>query len=283
MKKIAFITTLALAAGIFSSCNKMGGEVKLTNEIDSISYCYGVGYGNHISANYLNGDSVGSEFDAFMKGLDKGIGSKDSTLALYALGLNIGQQIRTDAEKGLAGDSSLIMNLDIVKNALVTAISKKQLQITDEQANIFLQSIVEKKQAEQLEKQFGEVKAEGEKFLAENKGKKGVITTVSGLQYEIIKEGKGAKPTAESRVKVHYTGTLIDGTKFDSSIDRKEPAVFGVGQVIKGWTEALLLMPVGSKWKLYIPQELAYGARSQNPIPPFSTLIFEVELLGIEK
>ena len=105
----------------------------------------------------------------------------------------------------------------------------------------------------------------------------------SGLQYKIIKEGNGAIPTDSSKVKVNYKGTLIDGTQFDSSYDRKEPTTFRANQVIKGWTEALTMMPVGSKWELYIPQELAYGAREAGQIKPFSTLIFEVELVGIEK
>ena len=107
--------------------------------------------------------------------------------------------------------------------------------------------------------------------------------TSSGLQYKIIKEGNGAVPTDSSKVKVNYKGTLIDGTQFDSSYDRKEPTTFRANQVIKGWTEALTMMPVGSKWELYIPQDLAYGAREAGQIKPFSTLIFEVELVGIEK
>ena len=126
--------------------------------------------------------------------------------------------------------------------------------------------------------------------MAENKEKEGVVTTESGLQYKIIKEGKGAIPTKTDKVKVHYKGTLIDGTEFDSSYSRKDkdgnpqPATFRANQVIKGWTEALTMMPVGSKWELYIPQELAYGSRETGAhIKPFSTLIFEVELLGIEK
>jgi FKBP-type peptidyl-prolyl cis-trans isomerase FklB len=134
-----------------------------------------------------------------------------------------------------------------------------------------------------LEAKYGENKAAGEKFLAENAKKEGVKTTESGLQYKVIKEGKGAIPTETSTVKVHYKGTLVDGTEFDSSYNRNEPTSFRANQVIKGWTEALTMMPVGSKWELYIPQELAYGARETGDIKPFSTLIFEVELLEIEK
>ena len=118
--------------------------------------------------------------------------------------------------------------------------------------------------------------------MEENKTKEGVQTTASGLQYKVIKEGKCAIPTYSSTVKVNYKGTLIDGTEFDSSYKRNAPATFRANQVIKGWTEALTLMPVGSKWELYIPQELAYGARNAGQIKPFSTLIFEVELVSIE-
>jgi FKBP-type peptidyl-prolyl cis-trans isomerase FklB len=122
----------------------------------------------------------------------------------------------------------------------------------------------------------------GDQFLAENAKKDGVTVTASGLQYEIITAGTGAKPTASSRVKTHYHGTLIDGTVFDSSVKRGQPIDFAVGGVIAGWTEALQLMPVGSKWRLFIPQNLAYGSRGAGEsIPPFSALIFEVELLEI--
>ena len=128
-------------------------------------------------------------------------------------------------------------------------------------------------------------KEEGEKFLAENKTKKDVITTESGLQYQVVTEGKGAKPTADDKVKVHYTGTLLDGTKFDSTMDRGgEPAEFPVGGVIKGWTEVLQLMPVGSKYIVWVPSELAYGERGAGQdIKPNSTLKFEIELLDIVK
>ena len=125
---------------------------------------------------------------------------------------------------------------------------------------------------------------QNEAFLAKNKGKAGVTTTASGLQYEVIKMGTGAKPTAQNTVKVHYVGTLIDGTEFDSSVKRNEPATFPVSGVIPGWTEALQLMPVGSKFKLYLPTAIAYGATGAGEvIKPFSTLIFEVELLEIVK
>jgi FKBP-type peptidyl-prolyl cis-trans isomerase FklB len=124
----------------------------------------------------------------------------------------------------------------------------------------------------------------GKAFLAENAKREGVVTLPSGLQYEVITEGTGIKPSANDQVKCHYEGTLIDGTLFDSSVKRGQPAVFGVSQVIKGWVEALQLMPEGSKWKLYIPSELGYGSQQAGEmIPPYSTLIFEVELIKVIK
>lgn len=146
------------------------------------------------------------------------------------------------------------------------------------------QQVQQRKEAEAadaLKAQYAEQVTAGENFLAENKAKAGVVTLPNGLQYKVITEGTGAKPSATDIVKVHYKGTLIDGTQFDSSYDRNEPTTFAVGHVIKGWTEALKLMPVGSKWMLYIPYDLAYGTRDQGTIKPFSTLIFEVELLDI--
>jgi len=132
-------------------------------------------------------------------------------------------------------------------------------------------------------KQFGEIMDASEKYLEENKKREGVIETSSGLQYEVVTMGTGEKPAPTDEVKVHYTGTLVDGTKFDSSVDSGKPAVFVVNRVITGWQEALQLMPVGSKFKVCIPYELGYGENGAGPIPPYSTLLFEVELLEIIK
>lgn len=147
--------------------------------------------------------------------------------------------------------------------------------------NGMIQSYFAKIREQELLAQFGDNKRKCEEFLAKNKANSDVVTTESGLQYTIINEGTGEKPSIKNQVKVHYTGSLIDGTVFDSSVERGEPAVFGVFQVIPGWTEALQLMPVGSKWKLFIPQELGYGDNGAGIIKPYSALIFEVELLEI--
>jgi FKBP-type peptidyl-prolyl cis-trans isomerase len=146
------------------------------------------------------------------------------------------------------------------------------------EAEMFIQQVMMKKQEAKAEND----KKSGLDFLAANKSKPGIQTTASGLQYKVVSEGTGAKPTAADRVTVHYHGTLIDGTVFDSSVDRGEPATFGLSQVIPGWTEGLQLMSVGSKYTFYIPQELGYGAQGTGPIKPYSTLVFDVELISID-
>ncbi len=188
----------------------------------------------------------------------------------YALGLNIGHNISGAGIKGLVIDKFI----DGIRDVL----EKKSQAITTEEAQALLNSYFANLQAEQAEEQM---KA-GKEYLEANAKKEGVITLPSGLQYEILTEGNGAKPSASDNVVCHYHGTLIDGTIFDSSVRRGEPATFGVSQVIKGWVEALQLMSVGSKWRLTIPSELAYGAQGAGQhIAPYSTLIFEVELIDI--
>jgi|TARA_B100001564_G_scaffold177151_1_gene148952 FKBP-type peptidyl-prolyl cis-trans isomerase FklB len=188
----------------------------------------------------------------------------------YSLGVNIGENIKTQFED---------INLDNFEAGIKDVLEKDvEAKISDNQAQAIIQSYFSKKQQKQSES----VIEEGINFLRENGKREGVTTLASGLQYEVINDGTGPKPTIEDNVTTHYHGTLIDGTVFDSSVDRGEPASFPVGGVIKGWTEALQLMAVGSKWKLYVPYDLAYGERGAGPqIGPYSTLIFEVELISI--
>lgn len=161
-------------------------------------------------------------------------------------------------------------------------INKKASALSEEEMKAIHQNI-QKKAALKKHKMEGEKhKMEGEKFLEDNKNKEGVKVTESGLQYEVLKKGKGKQPQADSSVEVHYRGTLIDGTEFDSSYKRNAPIIFPLDGVIKGWTEGLQLMKEGAKYKFYIPPNLAYGAQGAGPIPPHSTLIFEVELLKIK-
>lgn len=190
----------------------------------------------------------------------------------YAIGQEFGNMLKS---QGL--DS---LNLQALTKALQQVMQGDTLLITKEQGNMSVSDYLQQIKAEKMAKN----KAAGEQFLAENKTKPGVVTLPSGLQYQVITEGTGPKPTLSDKVKTHYHGTLIDGTVFDSSVQRGQPISFPVGGVIKGWTEALQLMPVGSKWKLFIPSELAYGERQAGPqIGPNSALIFDVELISIEK
>lgn len=196
----------------------------------------------------------------------------------YGYGMQIGQSLKRQG---------IEINADLLAKGLKAALSGEKTLMTEEEVRQTMMDLRQKMQASQMEKQKKEGeenKTKGEAFLAENKKKEGVQTTPSGLQYKIVTKGTGPIPKADDKVKTHYRGTLIDGTEFDNSYKRGEPTSFGVTQVIKGWTEALLLMPVGSKWQLFIPGELAYG-QSGGPggrIPPNATLLFDIELLGIE-
>jgi FKBP-type peptidyl-prolyl cis-trans isomerase FklB len=195
----------------------------------------------------------------------------------YSIGVNIGKNMKTqgmDLDQGL-----LTQGIKDGLNSSKTAMSEKDIEAT---MTTFQQEMMGKMQTKQ--KVVGEKNAkEGEAFLAANKIKEGVVTLPSGLQYKILKSGDGSKPTKDQTVKCHYRGTLIDGTEFDSSYKRGEPTEFPVGQVIKGWTEALQLMPVGSKWQLFIPSDLAYGPNGAGQmIGPNATLIFDIELVSIK-
>ena len=190
----------------------------------------------------------------------------------YAIGLGIGQNLLSMGAQGI--------NVEDFAQAIADVLNRKETAISHNEArdivNQYFAELAAKMNAENIEK--------GKAFLAENAKREGVVTLPSGLQYEVITEGTGIKPSANDQVKCHYKGTLIDGTLFDSSVKRGQPAVFGVSQVIKGWVEALQLMPEGSKWKLYIPSELGYGSQQAGEmIPPYSTLIFEVELIKVIK
>jgi FKBP-type peptidyl-prolyl cis-trans isomerase FklB len=199
--------------------------------------------------------------------------------ASYAIGLNIGRSMKKD---------DVDVDPEIIARGMKDALSGAKPLLTDEETQTVLntlQSDVRKHQQELYQQAVLKNKEQGDAFLATNKSKTGVVTLPSGLQYKVIQNGDGPKPAANDTVVCNYRGTLIDGTEFDSSYKRGKPATFGVSQVIKGWTEALQLMPVGSKWELYIPPNLAYGERGTpngGPIGPNSTLIFDVELVSIQ-
>ena len=190
-----------------------------------------------------------------------------------------------DVARGLAQVKEEI-DVNVVVSALQAALKGEKTTLTEQESMQVRQEFMEKLRAKQAAKQKEEAEKnqkEGDEFLAKNKTKKGVKVTASGLQYEVIKEGSGAKPTKTDTVKVDYTGTKIDGTKFDSSVDRGQPATFALGSVIPGWTEGLQLMTPGSNYKFFIPAKLAYGEHGPPSIGPNATLIFDVKLISIEK
>ena len=240
------------------------------------------------SINKINGPKL----NEFIKGMKEAINIDEESA--YAHGLSIGvqfsQQMLPQFNTMLYGeDSDTKANTDQLLAGLVSTLKNQGLAISKAEANELVQSEFEKAQEEQMARQEEELKsqyesviAEGDAYMAENAEREEVVTLPSGLQYEILTPGNGAIPTSSDQVRVHYHGTLIDGTVFDSSVERGEPAVFGVTQVISGWTEALQLMPVGSKWRLYVPHDLAYGSADRGEIKPYSNLIFDVELIGIE-
>ena len=196
----------------------------------------------------------------------------------YALGLGIGQQL---AQMGAGND----LNIDDFAQSISDVLNGRELKVSHREAQQIVQAYFQKQEekmrAEQAAK--GKVAREaGEKYLAENAKKEGVVTLPSGLQYQVLREGNGKKPTAKDQVKCHYEGFLIDGTVFDSSVQRGEPAVFGLQQVIAGWTEGLQLMQEGAKYRFFIPYRLAYGEGGAGQlIPPYAALIFDVELIAV--
>lgn len=285
------MTSLAAiaAAAAMVSCTAQAPKANLKTDLDSLAYSVGLSQTQGLKdylVGRLNVDTM--HMADFIKGLTEGANATDKKAQAYLAGLQIGQQVGTQMFEGLkyeifGDDSTKTISKENFLAGFIAGATEKGSLMKMEEAQAYAQKAMETIKARAMEEKYADNKAAGLKFLEENKGKEGVQTTASGLQYKVLTEGKGELPTDSSTVKVHYKGTLIDGTEFDSSFKRNEPATFRANQVIKGWTEALTMMPVGSKWELYIPQELAYGSRETGLIKPFSTLVFEVELLSIEK
>ena len=289
MKKVSILAAVAIATGL-ASCTAQAPKATLKTDVDSLSYAIGISQTNGLK-DYL---SQRMEMDTayiadFLKGVNDAANKTSKKDQAYLLGLQIGSQMAgPQAIKGMnhqlfADDSTMTVNKSDILAGVFAGVLNKDMKITPEEAQVLIQKMMESIKGRAAEKKYADNKAAGEKFLAENKTKEGVKTTASGLQYKVITEGKGEIPNDTCKVKVNYRGKLIDGTEFESTYTRNEPFVTNVGGVIKGWTEALKMMPVGSKWELYIPQELAYGSRDMGQIKPFSALVFEIELLGIEK
>lgn len=258
-----------------SKCPSKPKTIELKSENDSLNYAFGVLNGAEIGQFVIGEDSDNVKHKELIESINKAMKSNIKYPQLVNMGEQVGKTILKQSENGLINEPSLTTDFELIKQGFINGM-KDFGEWTMQEAGEYIQNTMD-------HIKYGNVKEEGEAFLAQNKLKEGVITTESGLQYEVLTEGKGPKPSATDRVKVHYHGTLINGTVFDSSVERGEPITFGLNQVIAGWTEGVQLMSVGSKYRFYIPQELGYGNRAAGQIPPYSTLIFEVELLGIEK
>ena len=287
MKKI--ISSIAvISALVFATSCTNSANVKVETSADSLAYAAGIvnsdGLVDHITTRLM----IDPEYiPQVLDGIKESFKSSSPADDAKNLGRQLGSQLKNQILPYInetiypAGNDSL--DADIFLSAFLAAVNEEETLMDATVANAYFRTESEKVRRANMEAAYADNKEAGLAFLEANKSVEGVQVTESGLQYKVVKMGKGKKPSATDRVKVHYHGTLIDGKVFDSSVERGEPATFALNQVIPGWTEGLQLMPVGSKFTFYIPSELAYGDRETGEIKPFSALVFEVELLGIEK
>ena len=281
-----FVAAMAISAAFFTGCGNSTPKANLKSDVDTLSYVFGMARTQGLKE-YLSQTGVDTTYMAdFIKGLNEGANSgDDKKKAAYYAGIQIGQQIANQWVSGMnrelfGDDSTKTISLKNLMAGFVSGINNNGLMTVDsaqQVAQVMMQSI----KAKELEKTYGSNKEAGEKFLAANKTKEGVKTLPSGVQYKVIKEGNGPIPADTSLVKVHYEGKTVEGKVFDSSYERGEPVNLRCNQTIKGWTDAMVHMPAGSVWEVYIPQDLAYGEREQGDIKPFSALIFKIELIEV--
>lgn len=290
MKKLFFGALSALVAtAMISSCGNSTPKADMKNDVDTFSYAMGLTQTQGLKEYLVQRQGIDTAYmDDFIKGLNDGANAgDDKKQAAYYAGLQIGAQISQQMVKGInnelfQGDSTKTISLKNFMAGFVAGTTGKNKLMTEAQAQMTAQRLMQQIKTQSLSKRYGPNKAKGERWLAANKKKKGVVTLPSGVQYRVVKEGNGPIPKDTSMVKVNYEGRTIDGKVFDSSFERKQPVDFRANQVVKGFTEALTRMPQGSVWEVYIPQELGYGANQQGQIEPFSPLIFKIELLQVD-
>ncbi len=291
MKKFT-VTALAAVAAVmmYASCDNGAPKASLKSDVDTVSYAIGMAQTQGLKDYLVGRLGVDTTYmDEFIKGLNEGANAgDDKKKAAYYAGIQIGQQISNQMVKGInhelfGEDSTKTISLKNFMAGFISGTTGKGGLMTPDSAAQVAQQLMRTIKAKNMEKEFGPNKKAGEDFLKENAKKQDVKTLESGVQYKVIKEGTGALPKDTSMVKVHYEGKTLDGKVFDSSYKRGQPTDFRANQVIKGWTDALVHMPAGSIWEVYIPQELAYGERQQGAdIKPFSMLIFKIELLEVD-
>ena len=289
MKKFTFVAAMAIAAAsIVASCgNSTSSKPNLKNDVDTLSYAMGMAQTQGLKQYLAQMEIDTTYMDAFIKGLNEGANAgDDKKKAAYYMGIQIGQQISNRMVKGInhelfGEDSTKTISLKNFMAGFIQGVKGKKGLMTVEQAGQVAQMKMMSIKAKNMEEQYGPLKKKGEEWMATNAKKPGVKKLPSGVQYKVIKEGAGQMPKDTSVVKVNYEGRLIDGTVFDSSYKNGQPVTLRANQVIKGWTEALVHMPAGSVWEVYIPQELAYGDREQGQIKPYSPLVFKIELISV--
>ena len=289
MKKFTFVAAMAIAAAsIVASCgNSTSSKPNLKNDVDTLSYAMGMAQTQGLKQYLAQMEIDTTYMDAFIKGVNEGANAgDDKKKAAYYMGIQIGQQISNRMVKGInhelfGEDSTKTISLKNFMAGFIQGVKGKKGLMTVEQAGQVAQMKMMAIKAKNMEEQYGPLKKKGEAWMAANAKKPGVKTLPSGVQYKVIKEGAGQMPKDTSVVKVNYEGRLIDGTVFDSSYKNGQPVTLRANQVIKGWTEALVHMPAGSIWEVYIPQELAYGDREQGQIKPYSPLVFKIELISV--
>ena len=302
MKKLMIIALAFVAGASFYTADAAKKKIKvvepaapveqpvqLVTSSDSVSYAGGMSVTNGLIPFLIQQQGVDTTYMAdFIRGFKEMVkAGTDPKLKAYAAGIEIANQVRDRMIPGMSNDftgSPDSIVADLFYRGFADALSKDSTHFTQTAAETYFRQKHEADMAAKQEKRYGANREAGRKFLEENAKRDSVVTLPSGLQYQILVKGEGEVPQASDKVKVNYEGRLIDGTVFDASAKHgSEPAEFTPAQVIKGWTEALTMMPVGSKWRLFIPSELAYGDRDTGAIKPYSTLIFDVELVEIVK
>ena len=289
MKKFSIVAALAIAVASFvASCGNSGSnKPNLKNDVDTLSYAIGLAQTQGLKQYLVQMDVDTTYMDAFIKGLREGANAgDDKKKAAYYMGIQIGQQISNRMVKGInhelfGEDSTKTISMKNFLAGFIQGVKEKKGLMTVEQASQVAQMKMMAIKSKHMEEEYGPLNKKGEAWMAANAKKAGVKTLPSGVQYKVIKEGNGAMPKDTSLVTVNYEGRLIDGTVFDSSYKRGQAVDLRANQVIKGWTEALVHMPAGSVWEVYIPQELAYGEREQGQIKPYSPLVFKIELIKV--